>query len=809
MNSVPSCSGTRLRIFVPLLAAVACSAAWFAPAAHAVLANGFPEKMAIFYGPPELVNGSAGNTATASAVFDDYDLVIFAEGLEQSSHDSHAQTQTIIGNIAATTRAYGYLDMCVENPLSSLYRCSNFSMTELKSRVDKWDTMGVAGIFLDQAGCDYVVSRARQNEIIDYIHGKSLSAFINVWDQSHAFSPGSIPSPYPNHGDCNAGQLATHLGPDDYTLIESWGVMLSDWPENQDPNLLIPRGNIALGYKNTYGTKIATVNTIAQGNPAFKQSQLDFVWWSTLLFGFDAMAWGETWVYSADTTSMPFRTRPNPNSGNIGTAVTPLAVAHNGDLHTRATSTNTIHLDANGHTGMFGSKNIALQPAIKPSTLVAGAVAFTPSNATFTVSSNKAPITNFQVFIDADNNPATGFLHSDEGITNVGADYMIDNADLYSFAGGTQTTWSWSSVASVTPTGLNSNTVSVTIARSQIGHSSATPIGVLAVNADSSWNELDFLPRAPAAEWEVKPGFFTQSGSASTDLISGDAVLSQSAVSNTLTFRMTSNGANIDKYRVWIDSDNNTATGYSFWSLGADYLIENGYVNRFAGATQSTFQWTFLGEIQGGVSSPAHGIGTTQITAAINPDSIGYTAGATVPMLMQHYQTTAPFDLDLLPRPPGGPWTLADNLETQGGASESLVFGDAAFASTTITFTVQSNGGAINSYRLFIDRDNNPATGYRHTAQGITAVGADYMIEDGDLYAFNGATQTTWGWGFVTDQITDSGYGTNQIVVEVPKTQISYVANSIIAVIAGHFLSATESLDLLVRSGTTTWKVKP
>jgi hypothetical protein len=824
MNSVLLCSGTRLwgaralrltrgrsraRAVAPLIAVVACCAAWFAPLAHAVLPNGFPEKLSIYYGLPEQVNGSAGNTTTAAAVFDDYDLVIFGEGLEQSTHTSHSATQTIIQNIASTTRAYGYLDLCVENPISNLYRCSNFSMTELKSRVDKWQAMGAGGIFLDQAGCDYVVLRARQNEIIDYIHGKSLSAFINVWNQDHAFAPGSIPSPYPNHGDCNPSSLATKLGANDYTLLESWAVILSDWSENVDPALLVPRGNTTLGYKNTYGTKVATVNTIAQGNPPFNQSQLDYVWWSTLLYGFDAMAWGETWVYSSDTGVMPFRTRPNPNGGNIGTATTPLTVAHNGDLHSRATSANTIHLDTAGHTGVFGSKNIVTQPALKPSTLTAGDVVFTAANATFSISSNKAPITHFQIFIDADNNPATGFLHTDEGITNVGADYMIDNANLYSFTGGTQTTWSWSSLASVTPTGVNTKNVSVSIARSQIGHTTATPVNVLAVNADTSWNELDLLPRAPSAQWKAKPGFFTQSGSAATDLVAGDATFSQSQVSSKLTFKMNSNGANINAYRAWIDSDDNPSTGYAFWSVGADYLIENGHLYQFTGASPTTWSWSLKSDVLEGAASAAHGLGTAQITASIIPDIIGYTDGAQVPVLMQHYQASPAADLDLLPRSSGGPWKVSSNLETQGGASESLVFGDAAFSSSKITFTVRSNGGNINSYRVFIDRDNSSATGYRHTAQGITAVGADYMIEDGDLYQFSGATQTSWGWTLVTDQITDSGYGTSQITVEVPKAQINYTANSTIAAVAEHFLSATESLDLLVRSGSTTWRAKP
>src|SRR5688572_24150669 len=247
---------TRHKYFVGLILAVSLiSFLYSTRLAQAVLPNGFPEKMAIYYGDPAAVNGSGGNTTLAADVFNDYDMVIFGEGIEQATHAYHATTQTIIQNTQATTRVYGYLDLCVQNPNSSLYRCSNFPMAELQSRTDKWKAMGAKGIFLDQAGCDYVVSRDRQNQIIDYIHAQGLSAFINVWNQDDAFKPGSLPSPYAGYPDCNPNNLTTRLGPNDYTLLESWAIILSDWSENWtvDPNMLYPRGDKALGYKRQYG----------------------------------------------------------------------------------------------------------------------------------------------------------------------------------------------------------------------------------------------------------------------------------------------------------------------------------------------------------------------------------------------------------------------------------------------------------------------------------------------------------------------------------------------------------------------------
>ncbi len=42
--------------------------------------------------------------------------------------------------------------------------------------------MGVSGIFLDEAGYDWpVITRARQNTIIRFVHSLGMSAFLNAY----------------------------------------------------------------------------------------------------------------------------------------------------------------------------------------------------------------------------------------------------------------------------------------------------------------------------------------------------------------------------------------------------------------------------------------------------------------------------------------------------------------------------------------------------------------------------------------------------------------------------------------------------
>ncbi|WP_214408730.1 spherulation-specific family 4 protein [Sphaerisporangium fuscum] len=68
----------------------------------------------------------------------------------------------------------------------------------------------------------------------------------------------------------------------------------------------------------------------------------------------------------------------------------------------------------------------------------------------------------------------------------------------------------------------------------------------------------------------------------------------------------------------------------------------------------------------------------------------------------------------------------------------------ATLGTNTATYSAQFNM-PWGSHHVFIDTDNNPATGY--TVPLGAGVGADYMIEDNALYR---STGTSWGWTAVS-----------------------------------------------------------
>lgn len=231
-------------------------------------------KLAIYYGWPSGVNG-AFSVAGAIAVFKAYELLVLGSGLEEPSHGDHVNTVQIIAGLPKV-QVFGYV-------------ASTSDLALLKEKIDKWVTMGVSGIFCDVFGYDFGLTRQKQNEIVDYIHLKGLSAFVNVWNPDDAFSP--------------SGPETTHLGLGDWVLAESYQIINDNYQSTED---WLARSRKLVGYRKATGTKIAAVTTTDSG--IFDVDKFDYAYFSSLLFNFDAFGWGEK-NFSALSGELPFHKR--------------------------------------------------------------------------------------------------------------------------------------------------------------------------------------------------------------------------------------------------------------------------------------------------------------------------------------------------------------------------------------------------------------------------------------------------------------------------------------------------------------------
>jgi len=259
-----------------------------------------PAHLAIYYGYPSLVNGSNGDVGKAASVFSAYDVVILGDGIEFPDKESgrhptgdpeeHQRSLRIIAAVrdrSPGTRFYGYI--CLGEIPSPKGEKISLTPEQLEERVRLWKHMGVAGIFLDEAGYDFtVVTRKRQNMAVRIIHELGLGAFMNAYFLDHLFSP-EDKLPYASGAGKNPERLPPLLDRRDLFLLESFQVSNGSY---ESVSTWQARLNQALEYRRRYGPRIFATTTTTEQEP-FSTEKFSYAWWTALLYGLDGFGWGE------------------------------------------------------------------------------------------------------------------------------------------------------------------------------------------------------------------------------------------------------------------------------------------------------------------------------------------------------------------------------------------------------------------------------------------------------------------------------------------------------------------------------------
>lgn len=221
-------------------------------------------KLLIYYGYPSLVTINAntnpiGSLVGVSQALSDYDVIVLGAGLESPTHEDNANTKAIIAGIHDANPScviFGYVDLGVST--------NNYSIAQMQNFVQQWQTMGVNGIFWDDAGYDFKVTRARQNTMILYARSLGLSSFMNAWLADDIFS--SVVN-----ATANPLGSASVMGSQDWFLLESL-------PYNKDTGWM-PRATViakvqnALNWRKSMGSKIAAVSIIDYSVLPYAQQQ--------------------------------------------------------------------------------------------------------------------------------------------------------------------------------------------------------------------------------------------------------------------------------------------------------------------------------------------------------------------------------------------------------------------------------------------------------------------------------------------------------------------------------------------------------
>lgn len=128
----------------------------------------------IYYGYPIAYKSMWEVSEVVAEISASYSYWVVGHTYQDPTHDEYASTVSIMQAVrAAGVKLYGYIPLG-----TSSY---NYSLAQITTIVDQWKAIGVDGIFLDEYGYDYGVTRQRQIDVVNMVHSKGLPVCANAW----------------------------------------------------------------------------------------------------------------------------------------------------------------------------------------------------------------------------------------------------------------------------------------------------------------------------------------------------------------------------------------------------------------------------------------------------------------------------------------------------------------------------------------------------------------------------------------------------------------------------------------------------
>jgi hypothetical protein len=414
------------------------------------------------------------------------------------------------------------------------------------------------------------------------------------------------------------------------------------------------------------------------------------------------------------------------------------------------------------------------------------------------------------VFIDTDLNPSTGY---NGGWMDNGYDVMVQYGasgalySVFSFSGGTQSTWSWGFLSEILYAYTN-DIVEWSIPRSALGGSTSMKIQLLTEGGDVGYGS----DRTFAHSTESQARIYTM---AATPVYTVTVVSALGTPTPGAGSHAYSHGTVVTN-RI---QEPTPSGGTQYMSLGwvmTGHAPASGSATSFVMTVTNhatlTWQWQTnvlftraagSGGTVGGSASGYYAFGSS-ISVTATPNS-GYEFAGWVGNVPSGMATNNPLSFSIdqtrsvtatFHRTPGRYVTI-----TLDGSLTEWLSGDLLYADSEIT-----DGAPLNStysavyaandtnylyiglvmkatssifsnwtHSLYIDTDNNPATGYN---AGWMSGGYDRLVQYGvggtayNIFSFNGGTQSAWSWNFVTN----ISYAYTDTVIEwaVPRSALGY-----------------------------------
>ena len=337
----------------------------------------------------------------------------------------------------------------------------------------------------------------------------------------------------------------------------------------------------------------------------------------------------------------------------------------------------------------------------------------------------------WQVFIDTDNNPNTGFQYTSE----VGADFVLEGTELLRY-NGTGSGWNWVTVGDVNNR-FSGNINELGFPRAWLGTvSNSLKFVFQGVNDAFGGNSIDFYPDE-AAQSQTNQGFFSYSLGVITPPTNQAPVAvgqNRSLHENTsASLSLSASDADGDPLSLIITQQPvNGSLTLSGSSLVVAYTPNQNYI----GADSFKFKVndgqvdSNVATVQLNVTPSTPGIGIS------NPVPLG---GITINGVSTDWNNLTFFDND--------PSDIASNINN----SKDWKKAGLAHSSDTVYLMYESynridlsdiSGSTLNwGWQTFIDVDRDTTTGF----QFDNSVGADYLLEGNYVYQYNG-NGDNWEW---------------------------------------------------------------
>lgn len=262
-----------------------------------------PDCLLFYYGYLNSFNSAVNGWDNEKVALDmsKYNVCIFGDGVQNPYHPDYSNTQTILTRLKVIKPdivIFGYVS-------------ANQTLTDFYTKANQWDDLHVDGIFIDEAGYDYGVSRDTLNSEIVHIRSKTYAnkCFVNAWNMDHIIGLANDVS-YPNT-TYNPNLHASLLDSRDIYLLESFAVNTTAYSGNNGyatQSDVLARGNKAVSLSGAYGIKLATLGVIDDSSGT-GQDLFNFAYHSALLFGVEYEGTSSI-SYGSSTAAVKFWDRP-------------------------------------------------------------------------------------------------------------------------------------------------------------------------------------------------------------------------------------------------------------------------------------------------------------------------------------------------------------------------------------------------------------------------------------------------------------------------------------------------------------------